>query len=335
MKSDATAAALKVAMVGATSILGRELRRVLWDRRFPLQEITMMGDGEDAGKITEYGGEAHLVGELDPEKLAGTDILFICEQGQAARHAMTAAAAGDAFIIDLADAQAGAGDPVISMDINAHALPAHGAAHIRAPHQATQILSTVLGALGKGTAILEVRGTAITPVSDGGEPAVEELYRQTAGILSFGEKPERIFSRQVAFNAVPHALMNVQQGWPDLDARLRGELARILDLESGAVSMRALVGSVFHGISLLVSVRFERPPTLAVRRKRLSRAPFSFGPQTPADLGDSQSIHVSDLGDEGGGRVGLWIVADNLRGGCVANGVAIALALAARAGEGS
>jgi aspartate-semialdehyde dehydrogenase len=129
--------------------------------------------------------------------------------------------------------------------------------------------------------------------------------------------------------------MKVQQGWPDLDARLCDEVAQILDLPDDAVSMRALLGSVFHGISLLVSVRFDKPPALATRRRRLSRAPFSFGPQTPADLGESQSIHVSDLGDEGGGRVGLWIVADNLRGGCVANGVAIAQALAARAGEGS
>lgn len=335
MKSEMPVADLKVAVVGATSVLGAELRRVLWERRFPVREITMMGAAEDAGTITEYGGEAHLVGELDTAKLSRTDILFICERGGIARQAMTAAAAGDAFTIDLADAKAGTGDPVISMDINAHALPPRGAALIRAPHQVTQVLATVLGALGKGTAILEVRGTAITPVSDGGKPAVEELFRQTAGILSCGEKPEKIFSRQMAFNMVPHALMNVQQGWPDLDVRLRGELAGVLGLDADAVSMRALVGPVFHGLSLLVSVRFEQAPTPAARRRRLSRAPFSFGPQTPADLGESQSIHVADLGDEGGGRVGFWIVADNLRGGCVANGVAIAQALATRHREKS
>jgi aspartate-semialdehyde dehydrogenase len=217
---------------------------------------------------------------------------------------------------------------VVNMQVNSADLPRDRPARVRAPHQAVLALSSAIGALSRESRVVDVRGTVITPVSEHGKPAVEELIKQTTGVLTFGEKPEKILPRQVAFNVIPHALMNIQNGWPDLDARLTAELAGILGSAPEAVSLRSLLAPVFHGLGVVASVALDPLPPVARRRKLLGKAPLKYGPVTPAELDESPAVHVTDLGEEAGGRLGLWVSCDNLRGGSTRNGVAIAEALA-------
>jgi aspartate-semialdehyde dehydrogenase len=322
------AAGLDVAVVGAGTLMGEELRGILAECNFPIAEAVMMGEGEQVGKLMEFNGMACLVTELDAKRLERMDLLFVCDRGPGARRAVSAARRGKGFVIDLMDAEGSVADPVVNMQVNASDLPPKAPARVRVPHQAVQALSTALGALSGKSRIREVRATAITPVSEQGKPAVEELIQQTTGVLTFGAKPQKVLSRQVAFNVIPHALMHVQQGWPDLDTRLSAELAGVLGLQAADVTMRALLAPVFHGIGVLATVALDPLPPAARRRKLLGRSPLKYGPVTPADLDESQAVHVVDLGEEADGRLGLWVVCDNLRGGSAVNGVAIAETLA-------
>lgn len=330
MPGKQSGAGLDVAVVGAGTLMGEELRGLLAGCTFPIGEAVMMGVGDQVGTLMEFNGAACLVAELDAKRLESVDLFFVCDRGPEVRLAVAAARRGKGFIIDLMDAEAVADDPVVNMQVNAADLPLAGPARVRVPHQAVQALSTVLGALSGKARIREVRATVITPVSEQGKPGVEELIQQTTGVLTLGDKPQKVLSRQVAFNVIPHALMHVQQGWPDLDARLSAELAGVLDLQAADVTMRALLAPVFHGLGVLASVAVESLPSAARRRKLLGRSPLKYGPVTPADLEESQAVHVVDLGEEADGRLGLWVVCDHLRGGSAVNGVAIAEALAAQ-----
>jgi aspartate-semialdehyde dehydrogenase len=242
---------------------------------------------------------------------------------------------GKGVAIDLVDAEGSRKDPVVNVDVNAREIPSRRPARIRSPHAVVQTLSTALVALARESRLVEVTATVLTPVSDRGEPGVEELYRQTTGVLSFGEQPREIFERQVAFNAVPHALLHVQQGWPDLDARLVSEAATVLGRPPRFIRMRAILVPVFHGHTISASVRLDPRPAAAERRKLLEAAGVATGPMTAAELEESEAIHVTDLGDEGDRHVGLWIVADNVRASGALNGVRIAEAIATSQGAGN
>jgi aspartate-semialdehyde dehydrogenase len=122
-------------------------------------------------------------------------------------------------------------------------------------------------------------------------------------------------------------MLHVQQGWPDLDARLHAEATRILGLAPEQADIRAVQVPVFHGTAMMVSAHYDISPGLAQCKERLGRRPFAYGPMTPAELKTSKAIHVMPLGVDAAGRLGLWVVADNLRGPGALNAVRIAEAV--------
>ncbi len=327
MTATASAQRAEVVLVGATTLLGEEIRRQLAARNFPLLQITMMGEGDEVGQIVDYAGEARLVTELDPDRLSRADLLFLGARGDTARRALDALRRGQGVAIDPVEAEAPGQDPLINMEVNAAALPPRRPLRVRSPHPVVQALSTVLAVMGAGARLQSVTATVLTPASDAGEPGIDELFRQTAGALNFTDKPMALFQRQVAFNAVPHALLHAQQGWPDLDARLHAETSMVLGLAPEQVELRAVLVPVFHGTSMMVSALYDPRPPLAQCRERLARRPLACGPMTPAELEESEAIHVTLLGDDGSGRLGLWVVADNLRGPGALNSVRIAEAV--------
>jgi aspartate-semialdehyde dehydrogenase len=306
MNSAASVGGLDVVLIGATTLLGQEVRRQLAARRFPLRDLSMMGEGNEVGQIVEYDGEPRLVTDLDLDRLERADLLFVGARGETGRGALMALKRGKGVAM----------------------------ARVRSPHAVVQALSTVLVAMAGPSRLVDVAATVLTPVSDSGEPGVEELYRQTTGILNFGEQPKEIFERQVAFNVIPHGLLHVQQGWPDLDTRLVSEAATVLGLPAGSVRMRAVLVPVFHGHAILATILLDPRPAAAERRGLLEAAGIATGPMTAAELGESESIHVTDLGDEGDRHVALWIVADNVRASGALNGVRIAEAVATGRGAG-
>ena len=101
------AGGLDVAVVGAGTLMGEELRGILAECNFPIGEAVMMGEGDQVGKLMEFNGEACLITELDAKRLERMDLLFVCDRGPGARRAVSAARRGNGFVIDLVDAEAG------------------------------------------------------------------------------------------------------------------------------------------------------------------------------------------------------------------------------------
>ncbi|MFQ5670413.1 MAG: Asd/ArgC dimerization domain-containing protein [Acidobacteriota bacterium] len=330
--ADPDRAGADVVLIGSTTLLGAEIRRRMAERRFPLRDLAMMGEGEEIGRIVDFNGEARLVTELDPERLTRADLLILGAGGGAARRALKALRRGLGVAIDLVGVEAAGPAPVVNMEINAMALPSRRPARVCSPHGIVQVLSTTLAAIARKARIRAVSATVLTPVSEHGKAGVEELYRQTMAVLSFENCRHGIFRRQVAFNAIPHGLLRDAQGGPDLDARLQAEAAQVLGLDAEQVSIRAILVPVFHGTSLMVNVRFSSRVKPGDLPGRLGGDAFVSGPRTPAELEGSEAIHVVGLGEQPGGQLGLWIVADNLRCSGAGNGVRIAEALVARSG---
>ena len=107
-----------VVLVGAGTLLGKDLRRELAERRFPLRDITMMATGgtpDDQGQIVEYAGEPRLVNELDEDLISRADLLFLAAPGPGARQALAALRRGRGVAVDLVDVDPAPGDPVVHM----------------------------------------------------------------------------------------------------------------------------------------------------------------------------------------------------------------------------
>lgn len=327
MGRSANTARPDVVLIGPTTLIGTEIRRELEERRFPLHGLTLMADGEEVGQITEFRGEARLVTAFDADLVERADIVFLGEVEGAARGALQAAARGSGTVIDVAGVLAGEGDSVINFAVNPDRIPATRPARIRCPHAAVQALSSALAALGGEVRPTTVDATVLTPVSERGEAGIQELYQQTTAILSFSELPREALSRQVAFNAIPHALLHRQNGWPDLNRRLEEEAASVLGLPATAVGIRAVLVPLFHGTAIAATARFDPAPPAGERARRLRSGSLATSACTPAELGESESIHVTDLGEGADGRVALWIIADNVRGAAARNGVRIAESL--------
>jgi aspartate-semialdehyde dehydrogenase len=333
------ASGLRIAVVGATSLIGEAVIQELRARPFPFAELHALDDERHVGRaVREEGGEgADLKTEaVDAFDFSRIDLAFFC--GRAAlSERYAAAAAAHAWVIDNSPAFRARPDvPLVAADVNPTVLAGLGVrALIALPGSASVALATVLAPLHALAGLTRVDVATYQAVSGGGRAAMDELAGETVAMLSGRTARGKAFGRQIAFNVIPQVDRLDEAGVSREERRLWEETRRLLGAPHLAVNATAVRVPVFFGHSLAVHAAFERPVTVAEALDVLRRGsgisvidPASSAEYpTPATLANAPDrVYLGRLrADMTRDRaLNFWVVADNVRKCAAHNAVSAA-----------
>jgi len=327
----------KVAVVGATGNVGREMMTILAERAFPVDELVPLASRRSVGQEVSFGEKTLKVKALEHFDFAGTDICLMSAGGAVSKEWSPKIGAQGAVVIDNSSAWRYDTDvPLIVPEVNADAVKGFAKRNIIAnPNCSTAQLVVALKPLHDAATIKRVVVATYQSVSGAGKEAMDELFEQTRAVFTAGEvKPGKKFPNQrIAFNVIPQIDVFMEDGSTKEEWKMMAETKKILDPKIKLVATCARV-PVFIGHSEAVNVEFERPITVEEAREVLRAAPGILvvdkheggGYITPHEAAGEDATYVSRLREDPTVENGLsfWCVSDNLRKGAALNAVQIA-----------
>ena len=331
-----------VAVVGATGNVGREMLAILAERKFPADEVIALASERSAGREVSFGEDKVLrIDDLDGFDFRGVDIVLSSPGARvSARHTPRAVAAGAVVIDNTSHFRMEPDVPLVVPEVNRDAIARYEKRRIIAnPNCSTIQLVTALKPLHDRFRIRRVVVATYQSVSGAGKEAMDELFEQTRGI--YVNEPvashRRIFTKQIAFNVIPHIDVFMDDGSTKEEWKLAVETRKILDPDIKVTATCARVPT-FIGHGEAVNVECARPLDEDEARAVLAAAAgvavvdrrVDEGYVTPAECAGEDLVYVSRIRRDPTVKNGLnlWIVADNLRKGAALNTVQIAEELA-------
>ncbi|MBU0724451.1 MAG: aspartate-semialdehyde dehydrogenase [Alphaproteobacteria bacterium] len=326
----------KVAVVGATGAVGHELLTTLAERDFPVDEIVALASERSVGQEVSFGEDTTLkVQNLDTFDFKGTDIaLFSPGAKISAVHAPRAAKAGTIVIDNTSQFRMDHDVPLIVPEVNPQAIAGYTKRNIIAnPNCSTIQMVVALKPLHDRFKIKRVIVSTYQSVSGGGKEAMDELFVQTRGIYVNDSPTKEIFTKQIAFNVIPHIDVFMDDGSTKEEWKMRVETRKILDpdIEVFATCVRV---PVFIGHAESINIETEKPIDENEARAILQKAPgitvvdhrADEGYVTPQECAGEDDVYISRIRKDPTVKNGLafWCVADNLRKGAALNAVQIA-----------
>jgi aspartate-semialdehyde dehydrogenase len=330
----------RVAVVGATGNVGREILMTLAERDFPADEVIALASSRSIGKEVSFGEDDILkVQGLDTFDFRGTDIVLSSPGARvSAEFAPRAAKAGAVVIDNSSHFRMEPDVPLVVPEVNPQAIAQYEKRGIIAnPNCSTIQMVVALKPLHTLARITRVVVATYQSVSGAGRAAMDELFNQTRAIyVNDPIKPEH-FTKQIAFNVIPHIDVFMEDGSTREEWKMAAETRKILDPDI-AVTATCVRVPVFIGHGEAVNIEFERALSEEMARAALRRAPgvavvdhrADEGYVTPAEAAGEDQVYVSRIRRDPTVACGLqmWIVADNLRKGAALNAVQIAEILA-------
>ena len=329
-----------VAVVGATGAVGREMLQTLAERKFPAAKVYALASSKSAGRELSYGEDDVIkVQALDSFDFSTADIALFSAGGETAK--TFGSKAGDAGCIVIDNSSAFRMDdnvPLIVPEVNpntvADMLKQNGGRNIIAnPNCSTAQLVVALKPLHDTYKVRRVVVSTYQATSGAGRPAMDELFNQTKGIFVNDEVRPELFTKQIAFNAIPHIDVFMDDGFTKEEWKMAVETKKILDPEIELVAHCVRI-PVFIGHSEAVFVETERPVDENEARSLLREAEgvsvvdhrANEGYVTPVEAAGEDSVYISRLRKDPSIKNGLvfWCVSDNLRKGAALNSVQIA-----------
>jgi aspartate-semialdehyde dehydrogenase len=326
---------VNIALFDSSTLVGKGVKNHLMKRRFPAGEVRLFDTGavEAGGNIAEFRGEPMLAVRPGIEEMEKVDLAFLCGGVGTGKRYLDWPRRSRFVAIDLTQSANDQGTvPVVNARVNPETARDHRGV-VASPHPAAQFLSTLLAPLTRQLPLLEVVSLVMEPVSEAGEQGIEELYRQTVGLLNFTPVPQELFGRVRAFNLVPASLGG---GGTASEAQVVREVGTILRGRSFLHALKILLVPVFHCHAVLSRVRFEEPISPDVLLQAFESEPSirirrGSGGATPAELAGEEKIVLGELQADPSvpGSFWLWGVTDNLATGAALNAVRIAEELVA------
>ncbi|MDI9409483.1 MAG: aspartate-semialdehyde dehydrogenase [Candidatus Pacebacteria bacterium] len=330
-----------VAVVGATGAVGQEILATLAAREFPVSKVYALASGRSAGQQVSFGEDDLLtVQELEKFDFSGVDIgLFSPGAAISKIHAPRAGAAGCVVIDNTSQFRMDVDVPLIVPEVNLHDLDMYKKRNIIAnPNCSTIQMVVALKPLHDFAKIKRVVVSTYQAVSGAGREAMDELFNQTRGIFVNDPVTIENFTKQIAFNVIPHIDVFMPDGNTKEEWKMAVETRKILDPNIKVMATCVRV-PVFVGHSESVTVEFETPISVEQARALLKKAPgvtvidhrADEGYVTPVEAAGDDPVFVSRLRADDTVAHGLsfWCVSDNLRKGAALNAVQIAEALIA------
>jgi aspartate-semialdehyde dehydrogenase len=325
----------KVAVVGATGNVGREMLEILAERRFPADEVVALASRRSMGVEVSYGDTTLKVKALEHYDFSDVDICLMSAGGAVSKEWSPKIAAAGAVVIDNSSAWRYDADvPLIVPEVNADAVADFRKKGIIAnPNCSTAQLVVVLKPLHDKAKIKRVIVSTYQSVSGAGKDGMDELDRQTKAIYSLGEIETKKFPKRIAFNVIPQIDVFMDDGSTKEEWKMVVETKKILDpkIKLHATCVRV---PVFVGHSEAVNIEFENPISVDEVHEILRKAPGVLvidkrepgGYATPHEAAGEDATYVSRVRDDPtiDNGIALWCVSDNLRKGAALNAIQIA-----------
>ncbi len=328
----------KVAIVGATGNVGREMLNVLSTREFPVSEVVALASARSAGREVSFGEDNTLkVQDLAKYNFKGTDIV-LSSAGSAISEAFAPGAtkAGSIVIDNTSFYRMDKDVPLVVPEVNPEAIKGYKKKGIIAnPNCSTIQMVVALKPLHDLATIKRVVVATYQSVSGAGKEAMDELFNQTKGLYSSDMAKRDVFSKQISFNLIPQIDKFMPDGYTKEEWKMVVETKKILDakIEVNATCVRV---PVFVGHSEVVNVEFKDPISAAQARKAMQKfkgitvidnpGADDGAFVTPVEIAGEDDVFVSRIRKDPTVKNGItmWVVADNLRKGAATNAVQIA-----------
>ena len=325
----------KVAVVGATGNVGREMLDILAERNFPADEVVAVASRRSQGVECSFGDKTLKVKALDHFDFSDVDICLMSAGGAVSKEWSPKIAAQGAVVIDNSSAWRMDPDvPLIVPEVNAAAVAGFTKKNIIAnPNCSTAQLVVALKPLHDKAKIKRVVVATYQSVSGAGKDAMDELFSQSKAVFTLDEVQTKTFSKRIAFNVIPEIDVFMEDGYTKEEWKMVVETKKILDpkIKLTATCVRV---PVFVGHSEAVDIEFENPITGDEAREILRNAPGCLvidkrepgGYVTPYECVGEDATYISRIREDATIENGLqmWIVSDNLRKGAALNAVQIA-----------
>ncbi|MFN0219832.1 MAG: aspartate-semialdehyde dehydrogenase [Hyphomicrobium sp.] len=326
----------RVAIVGATGNVGRQMLNVLADRKFPVSELIPLASRRSLGAEVSFGERTLKCRDLESFDFRGVDFCLMSAGSAVSRDWSPRIGAQGCIVIDNSSQWRYDQDvPLIVPEVNADAIGGFAKKNIIAnPNCSTAQMVVVLKPLHDAAKITRVVVSTYQSVSGAGKDAMDELWHQTKGKYVPGQELEaRKFPKQIAFNVIPQIDVFMEDGYTKEEWKMLAETKKILDprIKVTATCVRV---PVFVGHSESLNIEFERPLSVDMAREILRSAPGvqvvdkrePGGYVTPVEAAGEYATYVSRIREDATVENGLalWIVADNLLKGAALNAVQIA-----------
>jgi aspartate-semialdehyde dehydrogenase len=339
---ESSARSLVVAVVGATGAVGRTMTQVLLEKQLPITELRLLASARSAGRTITIDGTDHVVGLATPEAFDGVDIALFSAGGGTSRELAPEAARRGCTVIDNSSAWRMDPDvPLVVSQVNPDDLAWHEGI-IANPNCSTMQLMPPLMAIRDAVGIERVVVDTYQSVAGTGHKAIVELEEQVKAHAEGREKVATVYPHPIAFNALPHIDVFLDNGYTKEEWKVVTESRKILHLPDLRVSCTAVRVPVFVSHSEAVHVETTHPLTPDEARALFARTQGVVVQDDPAnnvyplatEATGSDDVFVGrvrqDPSIEGNRGLAFWVVSDNLRKGAASNAVEIAEVLVER-----
>ncbi len=332
----------KVVVVGATGNVGREMLNILAERQFPVDEITALASRRSLGSEVSFGDKTLTTKDLDTFDFTGWDIALFAVGSEATKIYAPKAAAAGCVVIDNSSLYRYDPDvPLVVPEVNPEAVEGYAKKNIIAnPNCSTAQMVVALKPLHDRATIKRVVVSTYQSVSGAGKEGIDELWDQTKSIYNpTDDKPAKKFTKQIAFNVIPHIDVFLEDGQTKEEWKMVAETKKIVDPKIKVTATCVRV-PVFVGHSEAVNIEFEEFLDEDEARDILREAPGIMvidkredgGYVSPVECVGDYATFISRIRQDSTVENGLnlWCVSDNLRKGAALNAVQIAETLGVR-----
>ncbi|MEC8927889.1 MAG: aspartate-semialdehyde dehydrogenase [Verrucomicrobiota bacterium] len=329
---------LNVAIVGATGAVGREMLRVLEQRKFPVNQLLPLASKRSAGRRIRFRGKAVTVRELKAGSFAGMDIALFSAGGSTSKEFAPAAVKAGSVVVDNSSAFRMNKDvPLVVPEINGADASRHRGI-IANPNCTTIVTLMALFPLHLAFGVKRIFASSYQAVSGSGAQGIVELEQQVKAIARGRKIEKSVYPHQIAFNALPHVDMFLDNGYTREEMKMENEGRKIMHLPRFCASTTCVRVPVYRSHSIAVNAEFTRPVNLTTARRALRKAPGidlvddvarNLYPLALAQA-NKDNCAVGRLRHDCALKNGLsfWVVGDQLLKGAALNAVQIAELLA-------
>lgn len=326
----------KVAILGATGLVGETIMEILEQRNFPISEICLLASARSAGKRLSFAGKNIKVQDVDTFDFTGTDIAFFSAGGSVSEKYAPIAGNAGAVVIDNTSAFRYQDDiPLVVPEVNPDAIVDYKNHQIIAnPNCSTIQIMLALKPIMDEVGLSRVNIATYQAVSGAGRTAMERLSHETAQIMN-AKGSEGDLSRQYAFNVIPEIDVMLDNGYTKEEMKMIWESRKILGQADLQVNPTAVRVPVFFGHSVALHIETNKKISADKAMKLLekapgvevvdSRNPVKF-PTVVSHAANKDATYVGRIREDISHPTGLnmWVVADNIRKGAALNAVQIA-----------
>ncbi|MCO5064360.1 MAG: aspartate-semialdehyde dehydrogenase [Rhizobiaceae bacterium] len=331
----------KVAIVGATGNVGREMLDILEERGFPADEVVALASRRSQGTEVSYGDRTLKVKALDSYDFSDTDICLMSAGGNVSKEWSPKIGKQGCIVIDNSSAWRYDADvPLVVPEVNPDAVEGFTRKNIIAnPNCSTAQMLVALKPLHDAATIKRIVVSTYQSVSGAGKEGMDELFSQSRAVFVADPIEAKKFTKRIAFNVIPHIDVFMEDGYTKEEWKMVAETKKMLDPKIKVTATCVRV-PVFIGHSEAINLEFEKPITADEARDILRDAPGCVvidkrengGYVTPVESAGEDATYISRIREDPTVENGLalWVVSDNLRKGAALNAVQIAELLVAR-----